>query len=162
MTLSNTFVNGTLADADQVNANFSELDKISGTVHYSDAGPYDHTGDPSMALVRTVTIGGISGLGTKLIFITCDIEGSYAGGHYNFQIVKDSQAVNSKVDASTTFTAQTYGSANRFGLMSAIVPVENGSIIYFTAGTPESGAMTVTVKNIKIFCGDANITFTGS
>jgi len=159
MTIPNTFTNGTVANATEVNANFTPLDKISGTVHTAEAGPYTHTGDTTMTTVRTYTVGGISGLGYKLAFVTCEVTGSDAGGEYVFNILRNTNKVN--VSEGPDHIGTCILSNAGTNLMSAIVPVDNADTIILQVRNFNS-SYTAGIQNIKIFCGEPDITFTGS
>jgi|APSaa5957512622_1039677.scaffolds.fasta_scaffold85560_2 hypothetical protein len=159
MTIVNSFTNGTVADADEVNGNFTPLDKISGTVHTAEAGAYTHTGDTTMTTLRTYTVGGISGLGYKLAFVTCEVTASDAGGESSFRIYRAGSAVN--LNEGPDHNSLCIISNAGTNIMTAIIPVDHGDTIIIK-GANFNGSYTVGVQNIKIFCGEPDITFTGS
>ncbi|MHA1868740.1 MAG: hypothetical protein ACTSXD_11910 [Candidatus Heimdallarchaeaceae archaeon] len=148
MAIPNTFTNGTVADADEINANFTYLDD-NADAKTSETGPY--SGSPA----RTYTVGGISGEGYKLAIFTLELDGGTSGGYIRIYRGSDEVQRFASPDGGTNVFPQV-GPSDTV-IFSFPVPVSNGDTIVINT----NGA-NLTIKNIKIWCSDGDATFTGS
>ena len=115
----------------------------------SESGAYTTT-SATPDLIRTYTIGGISGLGYKLVLFTAEITAIGSGATAFFDIKRsDRLLINSDVFA-----------ASPNSMISIIAPVQNADTIKVFGRVTALG--TASLTNIKIFSEDARITATGS
>lgn len=123
-----------------------------------EAGPYSHTGDTSEDLLRTYTVGGISGKGTKLCFLTLNCAVAGAGdGTIAIRLGGFPVSSQSTADA-TTATNFFWADSNTLSL---VIPVDDADVITIF-GKLTNGASTISITNIKFWTTDQDVTFTGS
>jgi peptidoglycan hydrolase-like protein with peptidoglycan-binding domain len=124
--------------------------------HTEESGPYSHTGDTNQTPLRTYTIGGISGKGAKLIFLT--FTASIPSSGATLFVSVNYQACNPPGSTNATFGGGLSTGTRRYSIP---ISLEDSNIVRIEAQL-SSDAQTVSISNIKFWTTDMDITITGS
>lgn len=150
MVVSNTLVNGTIIDAGPLNENFTDVSTNSAV--YTSAAEVNG----NATTFKTVTIGGTF-TGTRLIFLTFEGKLSASSEWAHFDVKKNGETMNACWNNLADFHTFAVNETS-YVTLTIPIPVVTSDVITIYAERG-GGAITEYVRNLNIFGGGPDMTF---